>query len=307
MKRYFLISIIPFLFVGCNSKDESVDDSNGLVTKKVTSKQLNISILWDLSDRIEPSINPSSPEHYQRDIEIIRTFTEIFKKEMESKGSYKANGKLKVFFTPTPLDESINSIAQDLSIDLSSYKGEGANQQKKVIYDSITQKFTKNANTIYQLTLKNNGNKKEWDGSDIWRFFKNDVKSQCIEEDSIYRNILILITDGYIYHKDSREKVGNKTSFILPSILKPLRANKDWKDFFIKNNYGLIAKRNDLHNLEVLVLEINPSKDNKNDEDIIKEYFANWFTEMGIKKYYISNSSLPEYSKKIISDFMKSK
>ena len=304
--KHVCVLLIIFSYVSCNSRDETRD--NPIVnTAKISSKQLNINILWDLSDRIDPVKNPSSPEHYEKDIAIIQIFTELFKKEMDAQGAYKAKGKFTIFFTPTPNDENINRIARALSVNLGAFKGENAYKQKKAIYDSITQNFSSNANMIYQLTLKNNIGKKDWDGSDIWRFFKNDVKIQCVESDSNYRNILVILTDGYIYHKDSQDKEGNKTAYILPNMLRPFRNNKNWKELFVKNKYGLIAKRNDLQNLEVLVLEITPSKDNKNDEDIIKEYLSNWFTEMGIRKFSLNNSTLPEYTKKVIDEFMNNK
>src|SRR5437667_7251200 len=118
-----LFYVLPIL-LSCNSstdstnakgKNDSLDNTGNSKVKTNTDKQLNINILWDLSDRIDPSVNPAAPQHYERDIEIIKTFTEAFKKEMEFKGAYKAKGKIKVFFTPPPNDDEINTIARNLS------------------------------------------------------------------------------------------------------------------------------------------------------------------------------------------------
>ena len=46
----------------------------------------------------------------------------------------------------------------------------------------------------------------------------------------------------------------------------------------------LITTREDLQELEVLVLEIIPSAEYKNDEDILKAYLTKWFREMGLLK-----------------------
>lgn len=278
----------------------------GATSPTIADRQLNISILWDLSDRIDPQLNPASPQHYERDIEIIKNITSYFKKDMNKRGAYKAKGRLKVFFTPIPNNERINAIAGNLSCDLSAYVGEGANRKKKELYDSLERRFLNNAHEIYQTAVANNKGKKQWDGSDIWRFFKNDVKEYCVDASGNYRNILIILTDGYLFHKDSKDKQANRTAYILPEMLKPFRNNPNWQSIFTTGNYGLISTRNDLQHLEVMVLEITPSDGNKNDEDIIKAYLAKWFEEMGIARenQVCQNTDLPEHTRKKIDLFL---
>ena len=88
--------------------------------------------------------------------------------------------------------------------------------------------------------------------------------------------------------------------------MKTFRNKSDWKAIFDKEDYGLISSRKDLENLEVLVLEIAPSRGNKNDEDILKAYLGKWFEEMGIlqRNYACYNSELPAYTKKKIEQFL---
>jgi len=308
MRRYLLqlTFFISFLSINCGSDDVAGATESGEkpATSRI-SKQLNINILWDLSDRIDPNKNPASPEHYQRDIEIIKQIAEIFKQDMDSKGAYLSRGKIKVFFTPAPADNNINTIAQNLSKDLSIYKGEGASKEKKKVYDGITSEFVQNATNIYNLTIQNNKSKPNWDGSDIWRFFKNDV-DKVIDADTNYRNILVILTDGYIYHKDSKLSQGNRSQFILPQTLKPFRNNNNWQTLLNDKDYGLMSTGKKIDNLEVLVLEVSPSKENKNDEDYIQAYLEKWFTEMGIKKCKIYTTDLPAYTKNRIQSFIKS-
>jgi hypothetical protein len=59
-----------------------------------------------------------------------------------------------------------------------------------------------------------------------------------------------------------------------------------------------------LENLEVLVLEVTPSKESRNDEDYIKAYLKKWFNEMGIKKSEIYSTDIPTYTKKRIESFI---
>lgn len=297
-------------FVSCGSADtneKKATETNGIESTAAVQKdvQLNINILWDISDRINDQKNPASPPHYQRDIEVMKTLTEVFRKDMQLKSAYKAKSKIRVLFYPPPANNEINTIAKNLSYDLSSFTGEEANKKKKVVYDSVTSQFEKTAKTIYGLALNDNKSK-QWVGSDIWRFFKNDVKDYCIEKRPGYRNILVLITDGYIYHKDSKDRIGNRTAYVLPETLKPFRVNNGWKQLFDKGDYGLISTRKDLKDLEILVLEITPSVDHKNDEDILKAFLTKWFLEMGVAENNIAcyNSDLPEYTRNKITDFI---
>lgn len=313
MKLIAKIFIPVFFLSACNpaseskeQKKEKTENTEITTAAGATDKQLNINILWDLSDRIDPKTNPASPEHYERDVEVIKGIASFFKKDMEKRGAYKAKGRIRVFFTPTPENARINAIAANLSCDLSSFSGDGANKKKKEMYDSIESRFPRNANEIYQIALANNTGKKQWDGSDIWRFFKNDVKEYCVDPSGNYRNILVILTDGYIFHKDSRDKQGNRTAYVLPEILKPFRNNSAWQTTFTKGDYGLISSRKDLQNLEILVLEITPSKEYKNDEDILKAYLGKWFEEMGVSRsnYECYNTDLPAYTRKKVEGFL---
>jgi hypothetical protein len=50
-----------------------------------------------------------------------------------------------------------------------------------------------------------------------------------------------------------------------------------------KNNLGFISFPYNLKDLEIIVLGINPSKQNPYEEDVIKQYWADWFTAMKVK------------------------
>lgn len=291
-----------------HSKEEESKNNIGNGAAKLVSpgeRQYNINILWDLSDRIDTVKNPSSPQHHQRDIEVIKNIVSIFKSDIQKKGAYKAKSKFRIFFNPEPGNPSINNIARSLVYDLSSYSGSGSNKKKKEAYDSIENVVSKNTYEIYRLIVEENVGKNQWEGSDIWSFFKNDVKDFCIDPNPDYRNILLILTDGYVYHKDSKSKQGNRTSYLLPEVIKVFRNNNKWKEAFDKGDYGLISTRKDLQDLEILVLEISPTKGNKGDEDILKAYLAKWFEEMGVQKgnYDIYNSQLPVHIKNKIEAF----
>ena len=66
-----------------------------------------------------------------------------------------------------------------------------------------------------------------------------------------------------------------------------------------------MAERNDLNDLEVLVLEVkaeNPS--NKIDEDILPFVLKKWFNEMNISRHEVYRSDLPANTKTRIDKFL---
>lgn len=290
--KYFIWSLVVIL-CSCTSKTTKNEENNNF-SDIVKKEQLNITILLDLSDRV---IQPLQPSQSERDIAIVSSIVEIFKSNMEKKGAYKSKDKLKILFTPAPDNASINNIANTLTVDLSKME----NRQKKEIFDNITNDFTNGLSEIYKLTL----NSKNWIGSDIWRFFKYDAKDLCIDQDKSYRNILVIVTDGYIYHKQSTDRQKNRTAYLTGTFLQNegFRNNPNWKDKFEKQDYGFISSGQTYEDLDILVLEVNPSNSHKNDEDIIRAYLNKWFTEMKVNHFEIYNTDLPVNTKNKIVRF----
>jgi hypothetical protein len=286
MKNLFFAALIA-LFYGCDSGNGS---SSG--TTPTEPEQLNISVLLDLSDRVIREMQPTQSE---RDIAIVDTLIGIFKKNMEEKGPYQSKDKMQILFRPVPTDANISTIAEQLRVDLSTLD----NKQKKKEYDSIKHKFRQGLEEIYKLTLQT----KNWQGSDIWRFFKYDAKGLCI--DANYRNILVIITDGYLYHEQSLDRLKNRTAFITGVYLQKegFRNNPNWSSKFDKQDYGLIFSGQTYEDLEVMVLEVNPSPKHIKDEEIIRAFLGKWFDEMKMKKAVIHNTALPTETKKSIKNF----
>ena len=112
-----MLQLYAFSLFACGSGgNDSKQNNDDTKAGKPQEKQLNISILLDLSDRISPKINPDAQKN---DIENIKTITEFFKSNMSNLGAYKAKGKIRIFFSPTPSNDNINSIVNRLIIDCS--------------------------------------------------------------------------------------------------------------------------------------------------------------------------------------------
>ena len=273
------VAMVAMAFVSCGKDAETKTNAagKGTITSAHVDKPLNISIYLDLSDRLVRDMTPSQKD---RDIEIVNYITEYIKSHSEAQKIISSKDRIKVFFYPTPADPKIALLSSDLEMDLS--KAQPADKKK------MLKEFQKNFNTsltqIYDATLQ----AKDWPGSDIWGFFRKQVDTYCVREDS--RNIIVILTDGYIFHAQNKVKVGNNYSYITPATLK-------------NPNSGLIAERDGLDNIEVLMLEVNPIDPKHQDQ--MERILQKWFSDMGVQKFYVGETDLPSNTKLIIDKFLK--
>ncbi|MBW8684348.1 hypothetical protein [Chitinophaga rhizophila] len=301
MKIYLTLCLL--LLTSCVSETPTPAPINGPASSKGQDaphlkKQLNLSILLDLSDRIDPNSSKDIPQHFERDSILINYLANFFRAQISAQSLHAAQGKMRIIFSPNPPDAGISKAAEQLSVDLSRLQP----AEKKEIFRTLGNTIAENISYIYRTSIR----QASWPGSDIWRFFKNDVDI-AIDPDSSYRNILVIFTDGYLYHKDSKDTSGNRYAYLLPELLSKykLRNTSDWAARIDALDFGLISKRADLDQLEVLVLEITPSAQHKNDEDVLRKVLDKWFGEMKVKRWKILNSDLPHVTKTRIDAFLK--
>ena len=236
--------------------------------KESKAQNLNISFLLDLSDRIDPKKNP---DFYQRDLGYIKSIEMAFVNHVKGKKIMLLNDQMQVFFDPIPKIPNINELSQQLKVSFNP------RTNKKDIL-SVDNVYSQTSSKIYLHTIKENN----YVGSDIWKFFKNNVQNYCIKDKQ--RNILVILTDGYIYHQNSKFLDKGKSSYITPAFIQSKKLiSSDYRAIMKKNNLGFISFPYNLKDLEIIVLGINPSKQNPYEEDVIKQYWADWFTAMKVK------------------------
>ena len=246
--------------------------------KAQPNQNLNISFLLDLSDRIDPKKNP---DFYQRDLGYIKTIETTFVDHVKGKKIMLLKDQMQVFFDPIPKIPNIDLLSQELKVSFDQ------KTSKKAIL-SVDNTYTQISSKIYRHTVKYG----RYIGSDIWKFFKNNVQDYCIKAQ--HRNILIILTDGYMYHKDSKFVDKGKSSYITPAFIQSQKlTGADYKTVMKKNNLGFIPATDNLQNLEVVVLGINPLKQSPYEEDVIKQYWTDWFKAMKVKKFYLKATDLP--------------
>lgn len=268
--------------------------ANTSVIKKAGDANLNISFLLDLSDRIDPKKYPNkSMEFYERDVAYIKSVSEAFDTHMRNKKVRQMNDQIQVFFDPEPQNNNVNAISKNLKFLINRQNA------SLELLDEIKNTYASKPLEIYELAINDNN----FIGSDTWRFFKDKVKDYSIEED--HRNILVIFTDGYIYHENTKMKEGNKTSYITPQVIRNYGLNtKAWQEKMEKNEYGYIPATTNLQNLEVLVLGINPDPKNPYEKEVIMKYWTDWFEAMEVGRYEIKTADLPSDLDKIIKTFI---
>jgi len=291
MKKIYYLLILSLFFIQCKKSEPKADDNGKINDSIAISKNLNVSILIDLSDRIDPEKYPNpSMEYYQRDLEYIKAIKTGFIDHIKSKKVMQLDDQMQIFFNPEPSDSEINDFAKQLKVSFDK------NTSKENI-NVIDEKYSSLPAKIYQSAIQD----KKYVGSDIWGFFKNKVKDYCIKDK--HRNVLFILTDGYMFHKDSKFTENGKTSYLTPELVKSLKLNtSDFKTKIDDKGLGFIKANSSLDNLEVIVIGINPEKGNPFEGDVIKTCWENWLKEMDVKKYQIKDADLPSNLEPLIKN-----
>lgn len=291
---FFLLTVLLIVLFSCNS----VSNEGAFEKKNVSGahyKNLNITILLDLSDRISSKKNP---EQFKKDIKFINNVLDAFKAYLNKKGVVESEDKIKLIFYPLSMDELYQEIADSLNIEFAKYDY----GYRKMIYENISAVYNRQLSKLYSFAA----NSKVYSGSDLFNYFKHRVVDDCILPDSNYINLLIILTDGYIYDKNSMYQQENKFSYLIPEAphVRIFRKLNNWEEHYEKNNYGLIPLNNDLSALSVLVGEIHPVENSPKDFDILKKYWSEWLENQKVKKYKIIKSDINTLNRDIIFNFI---
>ena len=298
-----LLFISTFLILmGCSNTDKNNNNTDnnkgdlGFTVEKLKGDRpnLNISILLDLSDRISPNAHPNATmQYYQRDIGYISSISTAFLNHIVNKEVRKINDRMQIFFDPLPSNSDINNMAEQLKVKLN--KNNTSNEkliQIRENYDSLTKR-------IYNLAI----NAKLYPGSDIWGFFNDKVKDYCIRED--HRNVLVIITDGYMYYVNNTQRNENRSSYLTSNYIMNNNLNNiSWEKRIESNNFGFIPATSGLENLDILVLGLNPNNSSPYEKDVMLKFWSNWFDEMGVSNYELKTADLPSNLDENIKDFI---
>lgn len=309
MKKKLSVGLILIALIYSCKNDHTLKGHNEAILKETTiqnktdcpthllkskTNNLNVSILLDLSDRIEES------KAIDKDLAYISSLAHAFTNHVKTKKLVMLEDRMQLFFNPEPVSGEINEIAKSLKIHFTRNTPQNILKKTEILYTSEPSK-------LYNLAREDaKGNKQNYPGSDIWRFFKDNVRDYSI--DNCHRNILVILTDGYMYYEKTQMKEGNRTSYLTPKSLTNLNLKKSsWKEEMQSKDLGFIPANQNLKDLEVLVLGINSLNDeNPYAQDIIEAYWSKWFDEMGIpeENYKIKQAVIPSNMERVINDFI---
>ena len=247
-------------------------------------KPLNISIMLDLSDRLIMKDANSNVPQMEKDTAIIGHVQRWFVKR-QYKHSLQTNDRIQILMYPNPNTSQMVQLQKKLIAD---FKLEGnkaqAIQANKQVMKAMPQVWSESLETIYNSTIT----AKHWIGSDVWGFFDVSAKMQCIKPG--YRNVLIILTDGYLYHKDTWQKTApNEYTGISPQT--------------VATQTAITPAGDDLSGLEVLFMEINPKK--HSDFGKIRKLLTDWCKGMGITQVDVIHTDLPDLTKGAIDNFLE--
>jgi uncharacterized protein YbcI len=308
----------------------SCQKGNGTETKMtvdhntVINQNLNIIISPDISNRISP-LYPKP----LNDIEIINKVMDMYFPFLYRSGNRAIGQKDKILvqLTNPQLVSTYHINTNPLEINMSKMSND---ERIKYLTDSVQSisyhndkiSLINEVKKTYEKALENTV------GADIYGLFNNHLNENIVLKDeqpkTMYgktvinknRNILILLTDGYIeaglYGKPAE---GNRYFYLDNDVIKKFRkeflasGEKDMKKFFTENNYGIMPVKNEaLKDLEVFAIEFydrSLSKKSGNntvrpdDFEIIKLFWEDWLTKSGVKRYKIYErfASLNEFER----------
>jgi hypothetical protein len=306
----FILPLMFMIFTSCaddSKKEKDLVQSHSIANMEVDKEcpayivknkqnNLNISILLDLSDRIE------QPKSIEKDVAYLGSVSKAFINHVKTKKLVLLEDRIQLFFNPEPSSSAINEIAEKLKISFTKNTPQEIIEETQTLYNNEPLK-------LYEFAKKDAGGvSQNYPGSDIWRFFKDNVRDYSI--DNCHRNILVILTDGYMYFDKTEMKEGGRTSYLTPKYLSKLNLKKsNWKEEMTKNNLGFIPATKNLEDLEVLVLGIKSLNDeNPYAQDIIEAYWEKWLSEMGVDKsnYKIKSDVIPSNMEKVITSFINS-
>lgn len=265
-----------------NVNEETSNDSisNNEVVEPKGNLPLNLNVFIDLSDRIIK--NRDGLRQDVKDLEILNTIAQYVGHKAQSGNIKIARDHMKVLFYPAPVDSDIDKRAKALEVDFGSFTKKDLVAKLQRAND-LASDFNKDLQVIYNNAIEQHN----FTGSDIWGFFNSKVNNYCVREG--FRNVLVILTDGYILDENHMVQDAGSANYITKSSLT--------------KGLSLMPTGQKVDNLEVLVLEVNA--DPVGDFTRIQSTIAEWLNGMGIKTCKIAETDLPANTKVLIEDFLK--
>lgn len=273
---------------------------------------INLIIVPDLSKRIADAGN--NPDQIHNDSVLLEEIWSVFEKTTRTKTDSK--DRLMVDVTDNgQAAGQFRTIADNLVFDLSTHTA----KSNRLFFESehVKGRFRENIGKLYRMARQNPI------GADYWYYFNRSLKKKMLKStfSNEYRNVLIMITDGYLEAQNS-ERTG--VSFYTGNYAQRYLACAQLKRGVsvpeaISRSELLIRDCQDhFPELEVLILEVNErSRRTKQepfdpgtacDYDLLRYVWSDWFKRLEIRNaqddFFIQRNDAIELTKKEITGFM---
>ncbi len=206
----------------------------------------NYVVLLDLSDRLLTAQQP------ERDKAIIQAIFKSFEEQVRKNYYIYSHDSFKVAIIPQEGGIDEQRYTQELFIDMAKL----GIKDKRVQLDKLKAQMPELLNKLYTEATKNKVQSKQFQGTDIWRYF-NDYLSSDLQKNA--QNKLFILTDGYFDFESNRYigKQGNRSTD--SRMIARLRNLPNWKEVLALPNEGLIPITKNFTHLEVSIVEITPN------------------------------------------------
>ncbi|HEY8689736.1 MAG TPA: hypothetical protein VIM07_10925 [Chitinophagaceae bacterium] len=286
------------------------DLQNCMVWLPPAPESINLIVVPDFSMRIIDTVN--NPDQIKNDTTLLNSIWRAF----VSQARLKMNSKDRLVLDVTDEGQAggtFRTIANDLIFDLSEHH----NQSNRLYFDKVGNRFNENVSKLYNLASK------QPIGADYHYYFEERLP-KLIQKSTLkdnYRNVLIIITDGYLESQNAQRTgiwayTGTFTE--RTTISNQLRNGKSYNEAL--NNLKAIPDcQSHFPELEVLIVEVNPRKSlstqeksdpgTVNDFPILKSQWTNWFKLLEIKnansEFFIRRNDATQITEKQIDKFLK--
>jgi hypothetical protein len=295
-------------------------------SKKYVTTHYNLTFSADLSNRVNANL-------YRRplnDVDILKILTgDLYPSILRSHRSENQKDKVRIDFINKGLINQYHVSMDKLSIDFGSFPNQNARIDYILERNQVKQTLKKDITVMTgEFSRINSAAARQNFGADIWTYLNEGLPNATVIPNekpvqleghsyvNVYRNILILTTDGYIeagiYDKGfdlSKKTIDRFRNAYLAS------GENDLKTFFQKNKqFRIKPVQNDrLKNLEILVMELYDRSQSKvgaatihpTDMEIIRLFWANWLKESKVARFELrpmANSK--EEAERSILDFL---
>ncbi|MEA5259543.1 hypothetical protein VB264_17225 [Arcicella aquatica] len=247
----------------------------------------NYVVLLDLSDRL---LSAQQPE---RDKAIIQAIFKAFEEQVRKNYYIYSHDSFKVAIIPQEGGIDEQRYTQELFIDMAKL----GIKDKRVQLDKLKAQMPELLNKLYAEATKNKVQSKQFQGTDIWRYF-NDYLSVDLQKNA--QNKLFILTDGYFDFESNRYigKQGNRSTD--SRMIARLRNLPNWKEVLSLPNEGLISIAKNFTHLEVSIIEITPKNKVLQELDIIYALWKKWLTEMKVQKVnFLNKGNIAQITQRI--------